>query len=205
MASISSPAPSPPARVLPIVLPPPRRAGGPSLLEALAQRHSSREYSPRPLSLETIGELCWAAFGINRDSGERTVPYWRHVLVMDLYLARADGVWRYDAEAHRLEPYLTADLRAGTGRQDFVAVAPLNLIYVAHGDRMVDISAEDRRLYASVDAAFMGQNVYLYCATAGLGTVFRGAVDYVNLDRKLALPPQSFVTFAQTVGYPLGC
>jgi hypothetical protein len=32
---------------------------------------------------------------------------------------------------------------------DFVAGAPLNLVYVAHGERLGDISAEDRRLYAS--------------------------------------------------------
>ena len=193
------------SRVSPIALPAPRQVGGASLFEAFERRHSTREYSSQPLSLEITSEICWAAFGINRASGERTVPYWRHVLVMDLYLARADGVWRYNAEAHRLEHCLAVDLRASTGRQEFVATAPLNLIYVAHGDRMVDICEDDRRLYASVDAAFMGQNVYLYCATAGLGTVFRGAVDYVNLDRQLDLPRQSFVTFAQTVGYPLGC
>lgn len=95
-----------------------------------------------------------------------------------------------------------ADIRAQTGLQDFVATAPLNLVYVAHGERMTDISTEERRLYASVDAAFIGQNVYLYCASEGLGTVFRGAVDYPKLGRALQLPESQFVTFAQTVGYP---
>jgi nitroreductase len=88
-----------------------------------------------------------------------------------------------------------------TGLQDFVATAPLNLIYVAHGERMKDISPEDRRLYASVDAAFIGQNVYLYCASEGLASVFRGAVDYEKLARRMKLPAEQFVTFAQTVGY----
>ncbi|MGO8829535.1 MAG: nitroreductase family protein [Steroidobacteraceae bacterium] len=54
----------------------------------------------------------------------------------------------------------------------------------------------------SVDAAFIGQNVYLYCASEGLGSVFRGAVDYPKLARALKLAGQQFVTFAQTVGYP---
>ena len=93
------------------------------------------------------------------------------------------------------------DIRAQTGLQDFVATAPLNLIFVAHGERMTDVSAEDRRLYASVDAGFIGQNVYLFCASEGLATVFRGAVDYPKLARALHLPDQQFVTFAQTVGY----
>jgi nitroreductase len=98
--------------------------------------------------------------------------------------------------------HLPDDIRGHTGHQDFVAAAPLNLIYVAHGERMTDISAEERRLYASVDAAFIGQNVYLFCASEGLATVFRGAVDYAKLARMLRLPHQQFVTFAQTVGYP---
>jgi hypothetical protein len=48
-----------------------------------------------------------------------------------------------------------------------VGTAPLNLIYVAHGERMRDVSPEDRKLLASVDAGFIGQNVYLFCASKG--------------------------------------
>lgn len=58
------------------------------------------------------------------------------------------------------------------------------------------------RLYASVDAAFIGENVYLFCAPEGLGTVFRGAVDRAGLAEALGLNDEQFVTFAQTVGYP---
>ena len=183
-------------------LPPPRKSGGMPLISALQQRHSTREYSDRPIPKQLLSDLLWAAFGINRPSGDRTVPYWRHVMVIDLFLALADGVWIYEPKAHSLLLHLPEDIRGHTGHQDFVAAAPLNLIYVAHGERMTDISAEERRLYASVDAAFIGQNVYLFCASEGLATVFRGAVDYAKLARMLRLPDQQFVTFAQTVGYP---
>ncbi len=183
-------------------LPVPRSTGGMPLMAALKRRHSTREYSERPLSEQTLSDLLWAAFGINRPSGDRTAPYWRHVMVMDIYLAKSDGVWVYDPQAHSLHRYLPDDIRAQTGLQDFVATAPVNLIYVAHGERMKDISPEERRLYASVDAGFIGQNVYLFCASEGLGSVFRGAVDYPKLDRLLKLPEGVFVTFAQTVGYP---
>ena len=185
-------------------LPAARMQGGMPLLSALKLRRSTREYSERSLSQETLSTLLWAAFGVNRPSGDRTAPYWRHIMVIDVYVAKADGVWLYDPAAHALLPYLPDDVRAQTGLQPFVATAPVNLIYVAHGDRMTDVSPEDRRLYASVDAAFIGQNVYLYCASEGLGSVFRGAVDYANLARTLKLPEQQFVTFAQTVGYPRG-
>jgi len=39
--------------------------------------------------------------------------------------------------------------RAKTGLQDFIVAAPLNLVYVAHGERMTDVSAEERRLHVS--------------------------------------------------------
>ncbi len=172
------------------------------LITALRHRHSTREYSDRPLPMQVLSELLWAAFGVNRPNGDRTAPYWRHIMVIDVYAAMADGVWLYDPKAHALMPHLPDDIRAQSGSQDFVATAPLNLVYVAHGERMTDISAEARRLYASVDTGFIGQNVYLYCASEGLATVFRGAIDYPKFERALRLPDQQFVTFAQTVGYP---
>ena len=188
----------------PVELPTPRTEGGMPLMSALRLRHSTREYSDRALSLQTLSDLLWAAFGINRPNGDRTAPYWRHVMVIDIYAAMADGVWLYEPKAHALLPYLQADIRADTGLQDFVAKAPLDLVYVAHGERMTDVSPEERRLYSSVDTGFIGQNVYLFCASDGLATVFRGAVDYKKLDRIMKLPEGQFVTFAQTVGYPRG-
>ena len=186
-------------------LPPPRSEGGQALTAALKLRRSTREYSDRPLPAQVLSDLLWAAFGINRPaSGDRTAPYWRHVMVIDIYLAMADGVWLYEPTSHRLLPYASEDFRAQTGLQDFVATAPLNLVYVAHGERMTDIPPEERRLYASVDVGFIGQNVYLFCASEGLATVFRGAVDTAKLGQALKLPEQQFVTFAQSVGYPRG-
>jgi nitroreductase len=186
----------------PLALPAPRNEGGQALTACLKLRRSTREYADRPLPMQVLSDLLWAAFGINRPSGDRTAPYWRHIMVIDIYAAMADGVWLYEPKAHALLPHLKSDIRALSGLQDFVASAPLNLIYVAHGERMTDVAAEERRLYASVDTGFIGQNVYLFCASEGLATVFRGAVDYVKLDRALQLPEQQFVTFAQTVGYP---
>jgi nitroreductase len=183
-------------------LAPPKTSGGMPLMQALAQRHSTREYADRPLPPQALSDLLWAAFGVNRPSGDRTAPYWRHIMVIDVYAAMANGVWFYDPKDHVLRQHSTADLRATTGQQDFVGTAPLNLIYVANGDRMKDVSPEDRRLFASVDAGFIGQNVYLFCASEGLGSVFRGAVPYKTLESALKLGDVQFVTFAQTVGYP---
>jgi nitroreductase len=123
-------------------------------------------------------------------------------MVIDVFAVMASGTWLYDPKLHALVLHLQEDLRAKTGVQDFVGDAPLNLVYVAHSKRMNDISPDDRRLNASADACFIGQNVYLFCASEGLATVFRGAVDYKALADAMHLGADQFVTFAQTVGYP---
>lgn len=194
---------SPAAAADTIELPTPRRTGGRPLMEALALRRSIRAYSSKPLPAQLLSDLLWAANGINRPAeGGRTAPYWRHIMVLDTYAAMADGVWLYDPQAHRLLRHSREDIRADTGLQDFVGGAPLNLVYVAHGERMHDVSPPERRFFASVDTGFIGQNVYLFCASEGLATVFRGAVPYERLEKRLRLPPEQFVTFAQTIGYP---
>ncbi len=186
-----------------VALPPPDTSAAMPLMQALKLRHSTREYSDKAIPQQVLSDLLWAAFGINRPaSGDRTAPYWRHIMVIDVYAAMADGVWFYDPKAHALRQHSSDDIRALTGTQDFVPGAPLNLIFVAHGERMHDVSPADRRLFASVNAGFTGQNVYLYCASQGLGSVFRGAVPYEKLEKAMRLGAGQFVTFCQTVGYP---
>ena len=122
-------------------------------------------------------------------------------MIMDIYAAMSDGVWLYEPIAHVLLPHLQDDIRAQTGEQDFVGVAALDLIYVAHGERIEDVGPEERRLTAAANTGFIGQNVYLYCASEGLGCVFRGALDAEAVGKLLRLSDGQFVAFAQTVGY----
>ena len=122
-----------------MTLPAPRTGGGMPLMQALQQRRSTREFAPRPLPSQVLSDLLWAAYGINRPSGDRTAPYWRHIMVIDVYAAMADGVWLYEPKQHVLLPHLAQDIRAQTGQQDFAATAPLDLVYVAHGERMQDV------------------------------------------------------------------
>ena len=190
------------ADAAPVPLPPPRRQGGMPMMSALNLRHSTRAYIDRPLAEQTLSDLLWAAYGVNRPSGDRTAPYWRHIMVIDIYAIMADGVWLYDPMSHALVKQSGEDLRAVSGTQDFVGTAPLDLVYVAHGERMTDVGPQEKRLYASADACFIGQNVYLFCASEGLATVFRGSANQERLGQAMKLPEGQFVTFAQTVGHP---
>ena len=150
-----------------------------------------------------LSNLLWTACGVNRlATADRTVPSWRHATESEIFVAAADGAWSYDARTHRLRQVLADDIRAQTGMQDFVGSAPLDLVYVADGGRSEGASAEEKRLWAFTDTGFVGQNVYLFCASEGLATVFRGSLDRARLAQTLQLPTAKFIICAQTVGYP---
>jgi SagB-type dehydrogenase family enzyme len=186
-----------------IKLPPPETAGGMPLMQALKTRHSTRAFGSKPLPPQVLSNLLWAANGVNRpDSGHRTAPSahdWREI---DVYVTTADGAYRYDPPTHTLKRVAAGDIRHVTGVQDYVATAPLNLVYVADLDRMSDASAEDKTFYSATDAGFIGQNVYLYCASAGLAVVVRGLVDRDALGAALGLKKHQRIILSQSVGYP---
>ncbi len=186
-------------------LPPPQTEGGMPLLQALRERHSTREFSPQALPPQVLSDLLWAAAGVNRpESGKRTAPSARDWREIDVYVATADGAYRFDPDAHALRPVLARDVRALTGTQDFVAKAPVNLVYVANMDRMGAAAPEQKALYSATDTGFIAQNVYLFCASAGLATVVRGSIDREALAAALGLGPNQSIILAQTVGYPVG-
>jgi hypothetical protein len=87
-----------------------------------------------------------------------------------------------------------------TGYQDFVDTAPLDLIYVADHTRMKLIPAAQRESYASAAAGAMAQNVYLYCASAGLSTVIRAWIDRQALAQAMSLGTDQQILLSQTVG-----
>ena len=188
-----------------IKLPPPETAGGMPLMQALQARHSARAFGSQPLPPQVLSNLLWAANGVSRpDTGQRTAPSahdWREI---DVYVTTADGAYRYDPPTHTMMRVAAGDLRPRTGVQDFVETAAVNLVYVADLDRMSGASAEDKAFYSAADAGFIAQNVYLYCASAGLAVVVRGLLDREVLGAALGLKKHQRIILAQSVGYPAG-
>jgi SagB-type dehydrogenase family enzyme len=188
-----------------IPLPPPNMTGGKPLMEALKDRHSSREFSTEKLPMQVMSDLLWAAFGINRpDVGKRTAPSAVNWQEVDIYVATAEGLFLYDAQANALQRILSDDIREKTGSQDFLKEAPVDLVYVADYAKMGDRSEEDKKFYSAADVGFIGQNVYLFCASEGLAAVMRGRVDREELAKTMNLRPEQHIILAQTVGYPKG-
>ena len=182
----------------------PDMEGGKPLMQVLRERKSTRAYSDKPLSKQVLSNLLWAAWGINRpESGTRTAPSAVNRQEIDVYVATADGLYLYDAQAHALKSILEEDIRADTGTQGFVKTAPVNLVYVADLSKLGRRSSDSENLFSSAaNTGFISQNVYLFCASEGLGTVVRGMVDKKALAEKMQLRADQRIILAQTVGYP---
>jgi hypothetical protein len=197
----------------PIVLPKPEKDGGKSVLASLLERKTNRTIGSKELPSQTISNLLWAAFGVNRDTAGfgkkgRTAPSASNSQEIDLYVAIPGGVYVYDAILHQLVPVAEGDFRARSGRRG-AANAPLNIFYVVDlsrydlGPSQPDRSIGDpevQKSYYFTDTGFIAQNVYLYAASFGLAAWFHNC-DKENTVREFNLKPTQRVLFAQTVGY----
>jgi nitroreductase len=185
-----------------IALPDPVRHGGMPLMDALAKRHSGREFARRELPLPMLSGLLWAAYGVNRKDGGRTAPSALNAQEIDVYVALPSGAYLYDAATNALQRVAASDLRSVTGYQDFVDEAPLDLVFVADHARMKLVPVAQRESYASAAAGAISQNVYLFAAANGLATVIRAWIDRGAIADALGLTHDQQVLLSQTVGYP---
>ncbi|MCX6233966.1 MAG: SagB/ThcOx family dehydrogenase [Bacteroidetes bacterium] len=174
---------------------------GKLLMQALKDRKSDRVFSDKELSLQELSNLLWAADGFNRpEEGKRTAPSAMNKQEIDIYVILKNGIYLYDAKEKALLPVAEGDFRKEAGKQDFVATAPVNLVFVADLNKLgKDKKVEDT--YSGVNVGFISQNVYLYCASADLATVARGSVDKEGLSKTLQLKPGQVVILGQTIGY----
>lgn len=187
-----------------ITLPAPDKTGGKPLMQALNERQSTRTFDDRALPLDVLSSLLWAAQGVNREDPDyRTVPSSRNSNEIEIYVVLPEGTYLYEPELHKLKEVIQGDLRAATGTQEFVGLAPVNLVYVVNQSKQPgDFDARRKLTTACADAGFIGQNVYLFCASAGLGTVFRAMLDAELLQQRLKLQSYRKVLYAQSIGYP---
>ncbi|BCQ28962.1 SagB/ThcOx family dehydrogenase (plasmid) [Caballeronia sp. NK8] len=186
-----------------IELPKPDIEAGAPLLTALSRRKSHRSLSEEALCAQALGELLWAANGINRpESGGRTAPSAQAFNEIDIYAALPGGVYRYDPKGHRLVLKHAVDARNLTGYQDFVGTAPLDLVYVVQMSRLLQMPPQQRETFSAIAAGCISQNVSLYCASAGLATVVRGWINHRLLADALRLNEDELPILAQTIGKP---
>ncbi len=190
-----------------IALPAPDKSGGKPLMQALNERRTTRDFKKDEIPLQQLSNLLWAGFGINRpDIKKRTAPSAVNWQEIDVYVSMASGLYLYDAEANILKQIHNRDIRKDCGTQSFVAEAPVNLVYVADlircGKKEGDQIKDSDLFMPYADCAFIGQNVYLFCASENLGCVIRGSIPKERLAIEMGLGPMQRILLAQTVGFP---
>ena len=172
-----------------VELPAPQKAGGLSVLEALSLRRVERAFDSRPLPLQEVSNILWAACGVNRDDGRLTVPTAMNYRRIGAYAVLPDGVYRYDAGQNILEQVLQGEEYL----KMYANKAPMVILHVA--------KESDR--YSAMHIGSMYENVALYCVSAGLANVMK-AQETDRLDGRLPLPDGWKVYMIQPVGYPAG-
>jgi SagB-type dehydrogenase family enzyme len=184
-----------------IELPTPDRTGGMPLMEALNKRKTVRSFQSKELTRQQLSNLLWAAWGINREGGKRTAPSARNFQETDIYVLLKSGVYVYNAAKNELVLVSDKDEREFAGTQDFIKDAPVQLVLVADLSKMSGGSSSGKLNTAYIDAGYISQNIYLWCASENLGTGARGMVDHEVLAPKLKLKEEQRIVIAHSVGY----
>jgi len=201
----------------PITLPSPSFTRGRSVFTALKDRKTIRSIGKKKLPMQILSNLLWAACGVNRKKGPfgvrgRTAASASNSQEIDLYVAMAEGVYRYEASSHKLISVLREDLRAlaiGPGQGKSGAKAPVRLIYIVNIDKFSKAGFQEPGLYNPeiqksyyyVDTGLIAENVYLFAASQGLAAWFHNC-NREALAKKLKLRSGQRALFGQTIGYP---
>lgn len=199
-----------------IDLPEPRTRGEVSVAEAIDTRRSRRSFRGKPLDLETVSQLLWAAGGVtDPDSGYRAAPSAGGTYPLNVFLTVREGgvekleagVYRFRETGHSLEPRslepIHGRLREAALDQSWVEQAPINIALAAIVERTTVQYGERGRLrYVPMEAGHVGQNVYLQAEALGLGTVAVGAFDDQAVSSVLGLGSDERPLYLFPVGYP---
>ncbi len=205
--------------LLTIKMPKPACDRDSSVFKALQQRKTLRDISDKKLSLQHLSNLLWAAYGINRKIGPfgipgRTAASASNSQEIDLYIAMQEGIYLYNAFQNSLIPVVVGDFRAlaiGPGQANFIAKAPIQIIYVVDVNKLSKTSGfqepglqdpEIQKSYYYVDTGLIAGNVYLFAAAQGLASWFHNC-NKPSLTEKLSLDSNQRVLFGQTIGYPV--
>ena len=191
-----------------IKLPKPNLNRTGAVMKALSERHSTREYASKALSLADLSDLLWAANGINRkESGMRTAPSALNKQDVDVYVVLPEGSYLYDAKNHQLTLIAAGDYRgAVAGGQAFVKTAPVSLVLISDLSRFGDAKSPRSKfggevLMPALDAGIVSQNISIFCSAANLATVPRASMDNEQLKKVLKLKDSQMPMMNHPVGY----
>jgi len=183
----------------------PEQKSSMSLEHAIAIRRSRRNFLSEALTFEQIGQLCWAAQGLDAKTGYRTAPSAGATYPLELFIVSDMGLFRYSPDEHTLEKLQEQDLRSALAStawgQKFIKTAPLSLVFTADFSRTTNHYGKRGIRYVYMEAGHAAQNVYLQAESMGLGAVAIGAFEDAFVSKALSLPSELEPVYIVTVGY----
>jgi SagB-type dehydrogenase family enzyme len=193
----------------PADLPPPRRAGRMSLERAIAARRCVRDFTAKPLAAAQIAQLCWAGQGITEPREQlRAAPSAGALYPIELYLATANGVDRYQPKKHRLRRHLRRDVRPDLQRaaldQEMITQAPLCIVIAAAVKRTAHKYGRRAQRYCFMEVGHVAQNILLQATALRLAGVPIGAFEDRRVAALLMLPRHQRALCLLAIGHPRG-
>ncbi|UXD21203.1 nitroreductase [Ignicoccus pacificus DSM 13166] len=194
-----------------VALPPPVLRGKVSLEEAVMRRRSIRKYSARPLSIEEISQILWAAYGISDPmEGRHTAPSAGALYPIRIYLVLGEGplepgIYKYKPHRHELCLIKRGDPREelyeASLEQEWILDAPAVLVIAADFTVTTSVYGNRGIRYVWMEFGHVSENVYLQAAAMGLGTVAVGAFADEEVKRILGIEEE--VGYLMPLGHPL--
>ncbi|HPA46447.1 MAG TPA: SagB/ThcOx family dehydrogenase [bacterium] len=190
-----------------IKLPEPRADGAMSLEKALWERRSIRSFSSKPAEWEQVGQLLWAAQGINRPGTKfRTAPSAGATYPLEIYAVLPSGIYRYLPEEHAVERIVAGDTRAALSaaglRQGSIQQAACVVVICAVFERTSEKYSDRGTRFVYLEAGHVAQNVLLQAVALGMGGVPIGAMVDEEAQKVLGVPPEQKVVYIVATGFP---
>ena len=183
-------------------LPPPVEMTMP-FVQVLGRRRTSREFAEQPVDAALLSAVLWACAGQTSEEGRRTVPSALDMREVEVFVFDQMGVWHYDAKTNTLDQRTSGDHRGETTTgQEFVAKAPVSLIFIANMNRIDPrVSEPVFAQLAGIDAGCMLQAAQMACTAMGLASVPRASFDADAIRKAAGLDEKYLPMMALTLGF----
>jgi len=195
-------------------LPAPKLQGAMSLEEAIKKRRCVRKFKDKPLALEQLSQLLWAANGVTgRDVRFRAAPSAGALHPLDFYAVVGKdsvpgldaGVWHYNPEEHTISLGAKGDLRDALKdvslKQRQIARAEVVIVVTVEYERTTVKYGNRGKRYALLDAGFAAENLFLQVQTLDLASCVIGAFKDADVSRLLKLPEKHRPILIMTIGH----
>lgn len=177
---------------------------GEILTEILNARKSIRKFAAdKPVTDDVMLDILWAANGINREDGRRTAPSAVNAQDIVMYVCKEDGTYLYKPQTEELEKISGTDVRPIiAGRNSFALTNPVILL-ASDYTKFSRFSPEAQAKFGAMDAGYVSQNIYIYCAANDMATVACApGIDQKAVQEALMLPETMISLIYHPVGYP---